>query len=128
MRRKLSAQSFKSDSGAEDYTEDNDDETIFMADATSSGETSDLEKESSRRDEIHEGTSLLPRRLCTYGGVSIKGDKIEEEAESQSVPDIIYASPRRPHLPSPSASNSRLPGTFFYPLTKLISFLSVSAE
>lgn len=115
MRRKLSAQSLKSDSGVEELYDNNDDETIFTADATSSGEQSDLEKDNSTSQPPNtndEGTSLLShRRLATYGGTSVKpDDKLEEEHESQSLPNVVYASPIRPHLPSPSASNSRLQG------------------
>jgi len=117
MRRNLSAQSLKSDSDVEDfYDNNNDDETIFTADATSSGEQSDLEKDNSASRPSNtndEGTSLLShRRVATYGRTSLKpNDKLEEEHESQSLPNVIYASPIRPPLPSPSASNSRLQGT-----------------
>ena len=85
--------------------------------------------------QVTEGTSLLAppvptsQRRATYGGVA-GFVKQEEEAwkkedgggwsggggggigGGQSVPNVIYASPARPHLPSPSASNPRLPGMF----------------
>ena len=106
MPRKRSAPSLKSDSGVDDFLElpegDDQGSSIFMADAMSSGDTSDIEKESSNGDneDIHEGTSLLSPRPM-YGGVTISKNK-------EDVP--IYASPARPHLPSPSASNNALPG------------------
>jgi hypothetical protein len=69
-----------------------------MADAMSSGNSSDIEKEPTERDEdVNEGTSLLSPQP-TYGAVTINKSKEED------VP--IYASPARPHLPSPSASNN----------------------
>lgn len=74
-----------------------------MADAMSSDNTSDIEKESSNEDneDINEGTSLLSPRPIYGGGVAINKNK-------EDVP--IYASPARPHLPSPSASNNSHPG------------------
>ena len=71
-----------------------------------------------------EGTSLLSapaptgQRRATYGGVAafVKQEEAWKKelwsgSGGQSVPNVIYASPARPHLPSPSASNPRLPGT-----------------
>jgi len=116
MLRKSSAQSLKSDSAIEDY-DNEEDETIFMADATSSGgdDMSELEKEFSGKEdeeeeeEVNEGTSLLPRqRDYEYGK---KG--VMKALESQSLPNVIYTSPKRPHLPSPSASNPRFPRTSY---------------
>lgn len=150
MRRKPSALSLKSDSGPEDFLDfhhhqytnihhENDDEdaqsSIFMADPTESGNTSDQEKDDSTatpyeygvdedETEVTEGTSLLappPARRATYGGVAlVKQEEAWKEegvwssigegvgGGGQSVPNIVYASPARPHLPSPSASNPRL--------------------
>ena len=107
MPRKISAPSFKSDSGVDDFLELPGDEgsSIFVADALSSGNTSDIEKESTAdNDDVDEGTSLLsPRpRYGSGGGGTINKTK-------EDVP--IYASPARPHLPSPSASNNAHPGT-----------------
>ena len=108
-----------------------------MADPTESGNTSDLEKDDSTSTpyeygvdgsemEVTEGTSLLAppsskMRRTTYGGVAlVKQEEEDEEAwkeenvwngGGQSVPNVIYASPARPHLPSPSASNPRLSGS-----------------
>lgn len=142
MRRKPSAPSLISDSGPEDFLDfhhhDFDDDaqsSIFMADATESGNTSDREKDDSTTSpneyalgvdegEVTEGTSLLApptARRATYGGVTILKHTKEEEQEvwkeegfwnggGHSVPNVIYASPARPHLPSPSASNPRLSG------------------
>ena len=158
MRRKPSAPSLKSDSGPEDFldfhhhhhhhtTTDNEDDngedtqsSIFMADPTESGNTSDQEKDDSTATpyeygledgemEVTEGTSLLAvpsARRAMYGGVALLKQEEAWKEESvwndrgggggggagagggQSVPTVIYASPARPHLPSPSASNPRL--------------------
>jgi len=148
MRRKRSAPSLKSDSGPEDFldfqpsqTNDDDDtqSSIFMADPTESGNSSDVEKDDSTstpyeygvedaETEVTEGTSLLAapapksQRRATYGGVAalVKQEEAWKKEEGgiwsggasggQSVPNVIYASPARPHLPSPSASNPRLAG------------------
>lgn len=107
-----------------------------MADPTESGNTSDQEKDDSTstpyeygvddgETEVTEGTSLLappPARRTTYGGVALLKQEETWKEEGvwssigrgggggggQSVPNIVYASPARPHLPSPSASNPRL--------------------
>jgi hypothetical protein len=104
MRRKGSVPSLKSDSGVDDFLELPNDEggSIFMADAMSSGDSSEIEKDGTEDGNygINEGTSLLSTRP-TYGSVNIKQNKEE-------VP--VYASPARPHLPSPSASNNAHPG------------------
>lgn len=104
MRRKGSAPSLKSDSGVDDLLDLPNDEgsSIFMADAMSSGDSSDIEKESTQdsNNDINEETSLLSPRP-TYGSVKINKN-------NQDVP--IYASPATPHLPSPSASNNAHPG------------------
>jgi hypothetical protein len=134
MRRKPSSQSFKSDSGPEDLLTHPDNESIYVADATSSGTLSDGEKEypadededgiPEGDEEVTEGTSLLApsgkarekgrySSSSYYGGCTIK-DKFGKEGGdvgvSQSLPDVIYASPIRPHLPSPSASNRHSQG------------------
>ena len=148
MRRKPSAPSLKSDSGPEDFldfhhpTHTNDDDdtqsSIFMADPTESGNSSDEEKDGNTstpyeygvedaETQVTEGTSLLSapaptsQRRATYGGVAVfvKQEEAWKKEQGgiwsgsggQSVPNVIYASPARPHLPSPSASNPRLPGT-----------------
>lgn len=127
MRRKHSAPSIISDSGPEDSHDfrDIDDgaSSIYMAAATSSGNVSDIEKESDNvtpndlsqdadDDQVTEGTSLLlpSRRTNLYGGVSLKDDPKDDHlaANSHSVPSVIYASPVKPHLPSSSASSSRV--------------------
>src|SRR5947207_7044412 len=128
MRRNTSLHNLKSDSGLEDFVEIyNDDDqasSIFMADATSSGNSSDLEKESRTGspnefyheeygDEVTEGSSLLagPQYSNTYGGITTLKDTTLNNKDSyggHSLPSIIYASPARPHLPSPSASNSQV--------------------
>jgi hypothetical protein len=126
MRRKRSAPSIKSDSATEDfldlqYNTNNDEESsIFMADATSSGNTSDLEKDSNytpenTEEQVTEGTSLLGqyRGRSGYTGINLK-EEGKEEFGSQSVPNVIYASPARPHLPSPSTSNPLIPGIALY--------------
>jgi hypothetical protein len=129
MRQKRSALSLKSDSATEDfldlqYNTNNDEESsIFMADATSSGNTSDLEKDYTNyipedieeAEEVTEGTSLLGpyRGRSVYGGVNMLKEEGKEELGSQSVPNVIYASPARPHLPSPSTSNPLIPGIAF---------------
>jgi len=135
MRRKQSAPSLKSDSGPEELDLDGSEDresSIYVADATSSGTLSDLEKdpasdipeededeEDEGHEEVSEGTSLLPPFYAKarasssfYGSCTIKDDFGEDEdgedgelGLSQSFPDVIYASPVRPHLPSPSASN-----------------------
>ena len=131
MRRKRSAPSLKSDSGLEDFIEihnDDDDQasSIFMADATSSGDTSDLEKDTTTAtpnefchdedpEEVTEGSSLLgaTRNSNIYGGTTSKDTTSNSNKDSyggHSLPSIVYASPARPHLPSPSASNSRVTG------------------
>lgn len=124
MTRKPSAPSLKSDSGPDDLLELRDDEgSIFMADTTSSGSTSDLEKDVKDRDnegevdedgddgdgdgEVDEGTSLLPSRRATYGGISLKKSIEDFMTNGKSMPSIIYASPARPQLPSPATSNSQ---------------------
>jgi hypothetical protein len=136
MRRKPSSQSFKSDSGPEDllsHPDNEDRESIYVADATSSGTLSDGEKEypaddeedeGGREEEVTEGTSLLApsgkaREKGRYSSSSFYGvgtikDKFGKEGDvgvSQSLPDVVYASPVRPHLPSPSASNRHSQGT-----------------
>jgi hypothetical protein len=127
MRRKPSAPSLLSESGPEDSQDfhdyDDGSSSIYMATATSSGNASDAEKESDNGtmndlsqdvedDEVTEGTSLLlpSRRANLYGGISIKDDPKDDHlaANSHSVPSVVYASPVKPHLPSPSASNSRV--------------------
>jgi hypothetical protein len=141
MRRKRSAPSLKSDSATEDFldleTYNNDEESsIFMADATSSGNTSDLEKESTSTpedttevyeegDEMTEETSLLGQSGQSgqsgrdrYGGISKQG---KEDYASQSVPNVIYASPARPHLPSPSTSNPLAPGMSMYGILMIVT-------
>ena len=130
MRRKRSAPSLKSDSGPEDFVEisyDDDDQasSIFMADATSSGNSSDLEKDtttSTPNEYDHEGdaedvteeSSLLAANRASnmYGGITSKdtGSYNKNSYGGHSLPSIVYASPARPHLPSPSASNSRATG------------------
>jgi hypothetical protein len=110
MRRKSSAQSLKSDSAVEDSYGEDDDETIFMADPTSSGgeETSDCEREKDKG--VNEGTSLLSSRTRTHRNIYgiAKDDK-----EWQNLPTVVYVSPKRPQLPSPSASNTGLDGIVF---------------
>ena len=122
MWRRPSAQSLKSDYSAENPADSDDEgESIFAAAPPSSGHTSDQEKESSTDDPdsheqgeqegiVSESTSLLhqPRRVRTYDGITVKG-KAEIWVNGQSAPNVVYASPAKPHLPSPSASNSRLP-------------------
>ena len=95
-----------------------------MADAASSGDASDLEKENTPTEFDHEGdqgviteeTSLLRRthrRSTTYGGfvaIEVPHGK-DTMITGHSLPSVVYASPARPHLPSPSASNSRVTGT-----------------
>jgi len=132
MWRKPSAPSLKSDSGPEELDLDGSEDresSIYVADATSSGTLSDVEKypasdvpeeeEEEGQEEVSEGTSLLPPFYAKahasssfYGSCTIKDDfGKDEDGEdgelglSQSFPDVIYASPVRPHLPSPSASN-----------------------
>jgi hypothetical protein len=126
MPRKPSAPSVKSDSGPDEFLDLRDDEgSIFMADATSSGSTSDLEKDGKDRDdneegevdegggdgdgdgEVDEGTSLLPSRRATYGGISLKKSIEDFITNGKSMPSIIYASPARPRLPSPATSNTQ---------------------
>jgi hypothetical protein len=113
MRRKRSAPSLKSDSGVDDFLDlpNDEDSSIFMADAMSSGDNSEIEKESTHDDnedmneDVNEGTSLLSPQP-TYGNVNF--NHINQNKEIVSVP--VYASPARPHLPSPSASNNPHPG------------------
>lgn len=114
MRRKSSAPSVKSDSGVDDFLDlhNDEDSSIFMADAMSSGDNSEIEKESTQDDnedvneDVNEGTSLLSPQP-TYGDVNFN-QNINQNKETVSVP--VYASPARPHLPSPSASNNPHPG------------------
>ena len=131
MRRKSPAPSLKSDSGPEDFIEirNDDDEdqasSIFMADLTSSGDTSDFEKDTTTSspnefdydedpEEVTEGSSLLGanRDSNTYAGITSNdnGSDNKNSYGGHSLPNIVYASPARPHLPSPSASNSRVTG------------------
>jgi len=133
MRRKPSAPSLKSDSGPEDldlHDSEDRESSIYAADVTSLGTLSDVEKEPApeedeEQEEVTEGTSLLPPFYAKtrasssfYGSCTINDDFAKDEdgddgeqGLSQSFPDVIYASPVRPHLPSPSASNPRAPGT-----------------
>ena len=110
-----------------------------MALAASSGNSSDAEKDSDidtpesreqeRQDEeVTESTSLLykHRRANTYDGVAVK-DKAEIWANGQSVPNVVYASPVRPHLPSPLTPNSRVGGVASAS-TGIILFASFSAD
>lgn len=130
MRRKPSAPSLKSDSGPEDFIEihygdDDQASSIFMADATSSGNTSDSEKDITTGapsefshegdpEEVTEESSLLGaiRGSNIYGGMTSKDmtSYNKDSYDGHSIPSIVYASPARPHLPSPSASNSRVTG------------------
>src|SRR5436309_816353 len=121
MRRTPSAPSLRSDSGQEDLIENDVDDdqasSIFMADAASSGNASDLEKESTSTEFDHERnqavmteeTSLLSpthRLSTTYGGTaSIEAPQSKDTMISgNSLPSVVYASPAKPYLPSPSAS------------------------
>ena len=130
MQRKRSAPSLKSDSGPEDFIEihnDNDDQasSVFTADATSSGDISDLEKDTTtgipnafgHEEDLEEATeesSLLGamRHSNIYGGIASKhtSSGTKDSYDEHSLPSIVYASPARPHLPSPSASNSQVTG------------------
>jgi hypothetical protein len=127
MPRHHPAPSLKSDSGPDDLPDPHDDEgSIFMADATSSGNSSDLEKEASKgreaddyddyedyeQEDITEGSSLLPSRRATYGGISLQKSMDDFTSNGKSVPSVIYASPARPHLPSPSTSNTGVTGLY----------------
>jgi hypothetical protein len=116
MRRKRSASTLKSDSGPEE---------VYPADAASSGNASELEKDDAEtpQDFVNESTSLLGLRRATYGGSTLKEDDKEEfwDVNGQSLPTVIYASPAQPHLPSPSASSSRVPGTFSIYLAYLVT-------
>ena len=120
MRRKRSASSLKSDSGPDDeYPSDDEGNSIFMADAASSGNASELEKDDATEtpdDFVNESTSLLGLRQATYGRSTFKEDDKEEfwDVNGQSLPTVVYASPAQPHLPSPSASTSRVPGIIIY--------------
>jgi hypothetical protein len=123
MRRKRSAVSLKSDSGPEDFIDyhNNDDQasSIFMADATSSGSISDLEKESTtgtpmdpdQEEESGEVVTETTSLLGSHNRTSYQNGSTENTKEDL-FPDVIYVSPARPHLPSPSTSNSRVAGSY----------------
>lgn len=123
MRRKRSALSLKSDSGPEDFLDyHNDDDqasSIFMADATSSGSLSDLEKESTtgtpmdpdQEEESGEVVTETTSLLGSHNRPSSQGGS-KENTKENSFPNVIYVSPARPHLPSPSTSNSRVTGSY----------------
>ena len=76
---------------------------------TAGTNTNDLEEEEDQ-DDVNEGTSSL--HVSRHSSNIIYGSKENLKKEEDIVlPNIIYASPARPHLPSPSTSNSRIAGT-----------------
>ena len=119
MKRKASNSSFRSDSAAEDYNEYLDasrDESIFMAAETSSNctghEKEFLDDEGSDTvqnygdGKVTEESPLLASYEKGKYAATVE-QKVTHDYES-SVPTMIYASPVRPYLPSPSSSSSRV--------------------
>jgi hypothetical protein len=123
------ADATSSDNGSSDMEKDDESPTLNrLGDVDEEEEHEQIadEQDGDAEEEINETSRLLERngrRVFSYSGPPTRDyndgfgfksdvkDYKEEAWGGASVPNIVYASPARPYLPSPSASNPRVNGT-----------------